>query len=327
MTIGIDRRSTFGLGKESSFGGGATPTSYFPAESVKMRPLMEFLERMGMRGRIESHHDKDIIAKSSELSFEGDFYDSESGHLLMAAFGSVSTGADTPESGVHTHTFTVKNDQVPRSYQMEKGSGPSSAAYIRALGCVLNSLELDVVEKSRLRYNCGWMGKFPDDTEDGTAAYTEGNVFMSYHVSFQHGADLTAAASADATPFKQVKVNINKNALVQFLNSLEPSKIPNGKFECLGEITTLFEDATLYDLFKAGTKQAVIITITNTNVTIGAASNPKLTLQFPKCTLEEMDSGDDLDDVNTQKYAFVPEYDDSEGFMAKAILINTKTGY
>jgi hypothetical protein len=65
----------------------------------------------------------------------------------------------------------------------------------------------------------------------------------------------------------------------------------------------------------------------NTDVAIGATSNPTVTFNAPKARIEDWGMSNDLDKVIEQTLSFQLELDVSSAMALQAIVTNTKTNY
>jgi hypothetical protein len=87
----------------------------------------------------------------------------------------------------------------------------------------------------------------------------------------------------------------------------------------------LFNATTYKDKALAGDRQSIRIAITNSDVTIGATSNPGIVIDIPKAKITEYSEARELDELVRQTVSFKGLYDTSEGKMIDIILTNLDT--
>ena len=75
------------------------------------------------------------------------------------------------------------------------------------------------------------------------------------------------------------------------------------------------------------TAQAMRIDIKNTDVTIGSSSNPKLIIDLPKVTFQELGRPFKVKDLVYQTVKFKAVYSVSDAMMIKATLTNAVSSY
>jgi len=324
MTQQIGRLDAAGIGKELPKGTAVTPTYWLDTKSAKLNPKIASIKDESARGRIETPFHSDIAKKWSEPELGGIVYDRSFGLLLLAALGSVSTTADSPEAGVNTHTFSVKqdNDHPALTIVGKDGVGTKAAPY-----AVLNTLSIEANAEQYAEFSATFIAKALTDATETVSRISE-NRFVPDHISVKIADDLSSLDSASAITVKNCKLNIEKNPEASYkLGSKEPEAINNGTFRVTGDLELKYEDETYFDLFEARTTKALRLTLENTDVTIGSASNPSITIDLARVVLEEWDRSNDLDGLPTQTIGFEAEFSVDDGEMISAVLVNTATSY
>ena len=94
-----------------------------------------------------------------------------------------------------------------------------------------------------------------------------------------------------------------------------------------GSVELIFDDTTYKTLALAGTQKAMRIDIQNTDVTIGASSNPGLQIDLAKAKFVEYALKRDLKGIVTQSLNFKAFYSLSDTKMITALLTNLVTSY
>lgn len=324
MTVEIGRKMMVGIGKETTYGTKASSITWLPVEEYDLGKKIEYVKNESSIGRIENQIDSDVSKKWAEPSLKGIVFDKSIGLALLGALGVVSTSADTPEVGVNTHAFTVKNDNDPISFTLVFKDDISTQMIT---GAIVNNFELDASIGEYVKSNISFIGKFPASTTD-TPSYTDENEFLTNHLTVKFADTQSGLDAASAITVESAKITINKNAeAYHAVGSADLNKAINKNLECNGDFTMLYEDATYDNLWSAGTKKAIRFELTNSDVTIGSSSNPKLTIDFNQCNFEEWNRENGLSDIIKQTLGFVAEYKTGDSKMIGATLINTETSY
>lgn len=325
MTPIIGRTTQIYIGKETTFGTKASSFIALPVRDFNFNPQQEFAKDNSVIGRIEENVSSIVTKQWSEPTFGGLVLDKAFGHLLLMALGVVSTTADSPEAGVNTHAFSVKNDNNPISYTIIFKDAVQTKM---VTGAVLNTLETSSEDLADyVTYTASFFGKFPTTTTQ-TETYVAENIFAPKFTTIKLASALSGLDAAAAISLEAAKLTIEKNVEAEYsIGNVEPTAIFNKQFNVFADMTALFEDETYYDIFEAGTKKAVRFELENTDVTIGAATNPKVTIDLAKCSLEDFGKEAGADEKVVQTFALRGEYSLTDGKAIQASLINTQTSY
>jgi hypothetical protein len=132
-----------------------------------------------------------------------------------------------------------------------------------------------------------------------------------------------------AIALKSAKVTINANVEDQeVLGSLNPADFLNKEFAVEGTMECIYQNNSDFkDQFMLPTSLAMRLDIKNTDVTIGAATNPELYIDMPKVTLQELGRPFKVKDLVYQTLKFKASYSISDTLMAKMVLVNTVSTY
>lgn len=320
--IEIGRIKQYLIGKETSFGTKASTFFALPRAEGNLNPRSEFAKDESGIGQIENVTKSRIMHKWTEPSLSMIAGDKSFGLLMLAAMGTDTPSADTPEAGVNTHDFTVLNTNAHPSFTIIEIDGVEVKM---ATGCRLNSMEI-TSEEDFLRVSASFMGLF-EETTTQVPSFVEENCFLPKHRTFKTAADIASLGGASAITIESMRMTIEKNTEIFWGGSEEPSQIVNKQFSVTGDVTLAWEAATYKDFQFGDTKQALLLQFENTDVTIGAVTNPLLSFTFAQANLEDWGKDDGNDDFVMQTIAFVPEYKISEGLMASAQAINTQVSY
>lgn len=316
--------ASIGIGKESTQGTAVTPTFWVPVMKKEPGIVAEYANDESDYGNIMDTVTGDVVYSKGEPAFEGVVYDKSFGLLLLSALGAVSTGADTPEAGVNTHTFTLDNDVDHPSLTVafKDANQDYCIPYSK-----LTSLELDFQKRGLIKYNAKFMGQ-KKESDSNTVAYTVENHFNSTHFSFKLATTVAGLAGASAIDVISFKMSFEKEIVENdALGSAEPVDIYNTKQECKVEFEMIMKNTTYQALYEAGTIQALKVALVNDDVTIGSATNPSLTITLDRLQLQEMDGGYDNGEIVKKKFTGKVHFDAAAGSGITAVLVNTQASY
>lgn len=150
--------------------------------------------------------------------------------------------------------------------------------------------------------------------------------------------DLSVASTGAASSYtfgpavialKSAKVTINANVEDQeVLGSTNPADFLNKDFSVEGTLEAIYQNESDFKTqFMGPTTLAIRLDMKNTDVTIGAATNPELYIDMPKCTIQELGRPFKVKDLVYQQIKFKASYSATDTLMAKMVLVNTTTSY
>ena len=114
---------------------------------------------------------------------------------------------------------------------------------------------------------------------------------------------------------------------ISLTGSLDQADILNKALAIEGSLELVFDTNTIKTTMLGDTAQAMRIKLTNSDVTIGAASHPELTIDLAKVKFSKFERQYANDDIVTASVDFKAFYSTSDAKMAVAELINEQTSY
>lgn len=310
MTKIIGRLKDIGIAKESSRGTGVAPTFWVPKSDFTVDDKVVKARNNSAYGSIVGQGNQVLIARNwAEGDMEFDLLDKSFGLFLYALLGGlVTTG---PTDSLYTHTFSLANTNQHQSLSITaKESTISTRMYRLAM---INSLEIEVDTESIVKVKVNFLAKSGMDTT-ATVSYAAENKFVGRHLSFKLATLTSGLGAASRIPVKSLKLKFEKNAMLDHsLGTVQPQDILNQAFNITGTVQLDYSDRTYRDLMFAGTYNAVRIDLTNTNVTIGASSNPSFTLDLSRVDFDQWESKFPLDEIASQTFNFMALYDITNG--------------
>lgn len=323
MANNIGRITTLAIGVESTFGTKASALTEIPwMSNFDPSPQKTLGRDTSAFGRIENQTQTDLIQEWSTPSFEAIVRQDVFGILMYAALGTVNTTGPT-DTSVYTHAFTVKNDNTPKSLTI---SWEDSNESEMITGCVLNSMTWNYVSDDYVKVTVDFVG-LKQETDTETFTYTQDNKYTAKMSTVKFAANVAGLGAASVINYQDASFTITKNAEpIWAIGSTEPTAIVNKTLEIAGDFNLVMSSETYRDLYLNNTVQAIQFDSTNTDVTIGAATNPSVTWVFAKCYITEYSYPRSEDDLVTQGFTFEAAYDLTDN-MVDATLINETTSY
>jgi len=324
MTKFIGRLADIGIAKEATRGTAESTADFFlPKTSLSIDDGVEQVIDESSVGVIEDSTDASVVSKFAEGEIEGNIFDKSFGLILLAWLGSVSSTGPT-DTSVYTHSFSVLQSAQHPSLTLFLDDPNQDYKYALA---VLKSLDLDVMLGKYATYKAGFRSK-AGATATISPSYTAENHFLPQHGSIKIASAPSGLDSGTEVDIRSIKITSNKNVEDdRKLGSLDQADILNKQFAVEGTIELVFDDETFKTEMLADTAKALRIALVNSEVTIGAASNPSLTLDLAKVKFSKFERGYSNDDTVTATVDFKGFYSLSDTSMITAELINEQSSY
>lgn len=320
----IGRIRTVGIAKEGTKGTGVVPTFWLPVTAFDPAPIVATKQKDGAIGRIEDSYDSEITSKHNEPSLEGYVTDKGIGLLMLATIG--QSTPSTVESGVYSHAMTVKNDNDhPALTTSFKDS--NLGKWIQY--CMVDELQLDAAKDDYVRYSAKLIGRF-EATKNGLSPsfYTTDNIFVARHVTVKIADTVAGLSGASAKSLTNVSIKFSKNAEAVFgLGSNEPQAIYNRELGIEGTLEAIEADESWRTLFVGNTTKAMEISIVNTDVTIGAVSNPKIVITLAQVKFNPYKEKAGNGDLITEEVSFKGQYSIGDTSSVAVTVVNTQATY
>lgn len=143
------------------------------------------------------------------------------------------------------------------------------------------------------------------------------------------GAPGTMTFGPAVVALRDLRISITSNVEDQeVLGSLAPADFLNKQFSIEGSFEAIWQNESDFKTnFMTPATLAMRFDIKNTDVTIGAATNPEFYIDMPKVTIQELGRPLKVNDVVYQQIKFKASYSVSDTLLAKAVLVNTVSTY
>lgn len=325
MTKQIQRLVNFGLGRETTRGTAEAAADFWiPKISFDFIPKVGHSVDDSGYGVIDARSASKVVTKYGEGSLGGIAYDNSLGLLLALTLGTWSTTTNTPESGVHTHAITRLNSNLHPAGTIFVKDANLDERY--ALG-MISQFTLNALVTEHIKWTAGFLSKIGATTSQ-TASYTAENAFLPTHAVVKFADAIAGLGAAGAAALRSIRLTINKNPEGwQDLGSVEYADIVNKEIAVEGEMEAAFSDSTFRGYVLDGTEKACSITLTNSDVTIGTASNPVLSFELAPMAFTDWGRSGGPGDVEVQTIRFDGNFKLSDAKTISSQLINTQTSY
>lgn len=320
----LGRRISLGVAKETVRGTAETAaTFYLPLLSKSYDEKIEQVVDESSIAVIEDSVDAKIIKKFAAGDFECNIGDKSFGLLLLSLLGTV--GSAVKETTAYNHTFSLAQTAQHQALTMFVDD-PNVQDYKYPLGMV-ESLEINLETGKFATFKIGVRSK-KGATATLTPSYTAENNFLAQHAVFKIATNLAGLTAASAISIKKITLKFSpKLEDDNVLGSVEPADFNNTEFSVDGSVELTYDDATFITALTGDTAKAMRLDMINTDVTIGATSNPELKIDFAKVKFQEVARKMDNKSIITQTLKFKAFYSMTDSQLLSIVLTNLQTAY
>lgn len=324
MSEQIKRRFNVGVGKETSRGTKVAPAVWIKPTSEDYNDQVEVVATERSMGIIEDSDDQVVTKQFSSGVIAGEVFDQAFGYFLLAGIGQVSS-VESGDSGVYDHTFSVLQSAQHPSLTVEVKRGDvEQKAYANV---VVESLKISSEVNNYVVFEVDLRGKV-GETASNSPSYSDENYFLSKHTTVKIADDYSGIGSGDELDVKNIELTISKNIEDDdLLGDSGPSDFLNKQMVIEGNLTLNFTSVYEKNYMLNGTTKAMRISLTNSDVTIGASSNPELVIDLAKVKFSESMISGGNNDIAKIDVSFKGFYSSDDAFSIKAVLTNTKSSY
>lgn len=321
--LGADEK--FGIAKETTRGTvEATAVFWMPVLDNTIENTKDEIIDEQAYGVIEDSIGSKIATKWAEGDISFNLSDEAIGLILYNVLGAVSTAVDTPDVGSNTHTITVAQTHQHQALSLFIKDTNRDLKF--ALG-MIDTFTLDAALGAFVKIGCKFISKV-SAAASSTPSYAAENLFVARDVVVKFATNLAGLAAASDIKAKNVSLTINKNLEKDdVLGSAEPDDILNKRISFEATVELVKNDDTYSDLNLAETFKAMRIEITNSDVTIGVAANPKLTIDLARCKIQSLSTSRGAGDIVTETFVVKGFYSITDTKAITMALINETSSY
>ncbi len=328
----LGRLFQVGIAKETVRGTPVAAASFWiPFSDMAINEKFENAIDEQSLGVIEDTAGQTRVKEWAEGTFKAPVGDAHFPLILLSVLGSLSTAANPDLSAlVKDHTITVGQSAQHQSLTLflDDPAGAAGAQDYKHALAVVSSLEIAYEQTKFLEYTAT-VKALKGVQAALTPAYVAENRFLPQHVIFKMAANLAGLGAAAATVVKSLTLKIDQTTEEQtVLGNKAPVDFLNKQFVIEGTVEALWDDeATFKAAALAGTVKAMRIDIKNTDVVIGTAANPQITIDLAKVVFKEVTRAVKLNDMVAQTLQFKAHYSASDSKMVTIKCTNLQTSY
>lgn len=326
MTLAIGRTVDLGIGRETTRGVGVAPAYWVPRVSFSFDDKITQVREVAGMGVLADSDGAFVVNKFGAGDLEAEVRDASFGLFLYSLLGSLSTSG--PSDSAYTHSFSLSESAQHQSLSLTVQDVNTNEIYEL---CMLDSLEIVCELDSIITFTATFMGKQGQTYSVArTATYTSENKFTKKHLSLKIAAALANLTAATPISVKRFAIRFNKNVVADdALGTAEPEDFLNRQFSVEGEIELNYNDETYKNYMKSGTNRALEFKLVNTDATIGASTNPSVTMRFPLVDFFDWEPNYDNDEIMRQTISFKANHDTSGGnqIISTCSLVNSVSSY
>lgn len=307
---------------------GSNPASYafqVPRTSFSFDDKVTKARSNAGMGVLADSEEAFVTTKYGAGDLEGEVRADSFGVFLYGILGTLSTSG--PVDSAYTHAFSVTNDAINQSLSFLVEDKNTKEAYPLVM---IDTLEISAELDAVVRFNVSLMSKQGETSGVAMPALASSHKFTKKHLSFKIAASIGAIAGASAISLKSLNITFSKGVVLDdVLGTAEPEDLFNTILGIEGSFELNYNDETYKGYVKDGTNRAMEIKWTNSDATIGAGTNPSLTMQFPKVDFFDWEPNYALDEIVTQTVSFKASRDVANGLavISKCELVNDTASY
>lgn len=327
MTKFIGRLFNVGIGKETTRGTPKATSYWLTTTDISIDEKINQVKYDNTYGVIENMIDADVTKKFAEGTIDGVIDDSSIGLVLNATFGTVATTG--PTDSAYTHTFSVGQNAQHQSLTINvsepNASGSSSKQFPLAM---VDSLEMNFEVGAYPTYSMAFVANVTTSTTT-TVAYTAPYNFKPQQGIVRIADTYSNLATGTTYTVRKVSLNTSKNLEDDDnIGSTSATDRLNKQFAVTGSMELVYTDREFIDTFMlANLTRAMQIKFTNTDRTIGASTNPSITIKLAKVKFQEVAKNISKDDITMQTVNFEGYYSTSDSKMIDVALVNSVVSY
>lgn len=326
MSKTIGRFVQFGIARESTRGTAeAAATFWIPWDDLALDEKDERVLNEQTRGVIETTVGEAIVKQWAEAEITAPIGDKAFPLFLYALLGGNATTGPT-DTVVYTHTMNVQQGIQHQALTFFIDDPAAGQDYRFALG-MITELEINYERGAYVNFAAKLKGK-KGQTSTLTPATTTENRFLSHHLTFKIASAQSGLTAASATVLKSAKIMFKPNVVDDdVLGSITPADFNNTGFEVEGTIELMFDDETERTLALAATTRALRFDLINTDVLMGAATNPQIQIDLYNVTFQPITRAIKAGEYVLQTIAFKAHYSTADSKMLQIITKNLQTSY
>ena len=318
-----------GIGVESTRGTGAAPTVFIPGRTpAGINVDADKILIKETRATKTESQGSEITRLSAGGNLEFNLRISSICYLLKSLLGDAASEVASGETAVYKHTFGILQGSPQHPSLTLALSKPGIQDYEYPLTLV-KSLEIRTPVKDLINATAGFISQKESAHADYSPLFENNDYyFRHFDASVKLATNLAGLAAATPLKLKDFKLTIdNKGRFNQNISELYPSDVLATLFNFEGEMELDLQNTDLHDAYTSGSYKALELNLTRSDITIGNASNPSVSITLPKISFESYNESRKIDDIVQQSIKFVGHYSEADGKAIECVIINEKENY
>jgi hypothetical protein len=171
-------------------------------------------------------------------------------------------------------------------------------------------------------------------TEEAVGEYSNpdaltGDVYFRHQdVSIKIAANIAGLSAAPVIKVKSLKMEIPNGARVdQNVSELNPGNVLATTFDPKISMELDYQNEDLHDGFNDGDYFAMQIVLNREDTTIGSSTTPRMTITFPRVSIDKWTPNRPIDDIMKEAIDFMVHYSEADASGAGVVLRNTIAAY
>lgn len=311
---GIDfsgRDVFYGIAVESTRGTGVAPWYGLRWETADFEDKGTTVLNKSAIGVLHQDSGAELVQQWGEGQIAGKVTDRAIGVLFYGLMGAYGKSTAPGETIVYNHVFTSSQVNALQSLTVTRRDPNVTEQWAES---IVGSFALDVKAGDFVRHTTNLTSQ-PSTVTSSTRAYIDEEEFVSRSISVQFNNTYGGLGTSPTIPATTLKLEVNNNVTpFWIIGQNNPYNIFAQSIIITGEIELLYDTNEFKGIRFNNETQALLITVQNTNVTIGVASHPTITFTLPMCIINEWKINQGLDALVTQTLSFTALYSLDYGF-------------
>jgi hypothetical protein len=322
MTKFIGRKIEIGIGREGTRGTAVAPSYWLALANADFDDKFEGVIDDNSLAMIEDSQDFKVTKKWSEGKLSGKIGSKTFGYFLRGLMGTIVSAVK--ETTAYNHTCSVLQSAQHPTLTIEAKNPNQQLKFANGS---IDSLAIKAELGKFVEFEADVMAKLGAASAN-VPSYTAEENFLAKDVTVKFADTVVGLGAASAISVKDIEIKFDKNLESDdVLGSYEPSDYLNKQMSVTGKIELAYDATTYKTLALAGTLKCMRINVQDTTVTIGASSNPTLTIDLAKVKFTEWEKSSELNGIVRETLTFKAFYSSSDASMVSIVLTNTVAGY
>lgn len=326
---GIGRQVQLGIAKESTRGTSpASPSYYLAWAEGLLEEKYDNAVDIEAFGVIEDSVSMTRVKNWAESVLKMPLLDKSFPLFFLSLFGTDTPALHSGETVVYDHPMTVLQTPQHPTFSLYIHDILAGQDYSHA-NCVVKKMEIDYALKKFIDASVTIVGQKGVQISALTPSQVAENRFVPQYLTFKQASSLSGLNAASATQVKSLKLSIDQNVEDdEVLGSTSPRDFLGKELKVEGTVELIFNGESDFKTNAlANTARALRIDVKNTDVTLGTAANPQITIDLAKVFFTEFSLPRKLKDLVYQTIKFKAVYSISDSQMIKVTSTNLVAAY